>query len=115
MLLIMYVRYTQYYGAVTHDRHTTYVTCPNDSSLIEKHCNYQVVSHCESQAIFATMSSLHIHVLYTQIGNYPLHEAVSKNRGSAVTPLLATPNGASVVNTANLVRISLFPVIPSAL
>ena len=66
MLLIMYVRYTQYYGAVTHDRHTTYVTCPNDSSLIEKHCNYQVVSHCESQAIFCNhVFSPHTCTIYT--------------------------------------------------
>ena len=42
--------------------------------------------------------------MYTQIGNCPLHEAVSKNRAHAVTLLLAAPNGTSVVNSANKVN-----------
>ena len=41
-------------------------------------------------------------ILFTQIGNYPLHEAASANRASAMA-LLTARNGASVVNTANQV------------
>ena len=43
--------------------------------------------------------------LHVQIGNCPLHEAVSTNRvhNGTVAALLAAPGGSSVVNTANQV------------